>query len=54
MLNKIVIATGNQGKLREIQQLLSPLKIEVLPQSDFNIPEADEPYLTFVENALAK
>lgn len=54
MLNRIVIATGNQGKLREIQQLLSPLKIEVLPQSDFNIPEADEPYFTFVENALAK
>lgn len=54
MFNKIVIATGNQGKLREIQQLLSPLKIEVLPQSNFNIPEADEPYLTFVENALAK
>lgn len=54
MLNKIVIATGNQGKLREIQQLLSPLAIEALPQSDFNIPEADEPYFTFVENALTK
>jgi len=54
VLNKIVIATGNAGKLREIQQLLSPLAIEVLPQSDFNIPEADEPYFTFIENALAK
>ena len=54
MLNKLVIASGNVGKLREIQQLLAPLKIEVLPQSAFNIVEADEPHCTFVENALAK
>lgn len=54
MLNKLVIATGNAGKLREIRQLLEPLAIEVLPQSDFDIPEADEPYFTFIENALAK
>lgn len=54
MLNKLVIATGNAGKLREIRQLLEPLSIEVLPQSDFDVPEADEPYLTFIENALAK
>lgn len=54
MLNKIVIATGNLGKLREIQQMLMPLEIEVLPQSEFNVPEADEPYFTFIENALTK
>lgn len=54
MLNKLVIATGNAGKLREIRQLMEPLAIEVLPQSDFDIPEADEPYFTFIENALAK
>lgn len=54
MLNKLVIATGNLGKLKEIQALLAPLAVEVLPQSDFNIPEADEPYFTFVENALTK
>lgn len=54
MLNKIVIATSNAGKLREIQHLLAPLEITALPQSDFNIPEADEPYFTFIENALAK
>jgi XTP/dITP diphosphohydrolase len=54
VLNKIVIATGNAGKLREIQHLLAPLEIEVLPQSDFDMPEADEPYFTFIENALAK
>jgi len=54
VLNKIVIATGNAGKLREIQHLLAPLEIEVLPQSDFDMPEADEPHFTFIENALAK
>lgn len=54
MLNKLVIATGNAGKLREIRQLMEPLAIEVLPQSYFDIPEADEPYFTFIENALAK
>jgi XTP/dITP diphosphohydrolase len=54
VLSKLVIATGNAGKLREIRLLLEPLAIEVLPQSDFDIPEADEPYFTFIENALAK
>lgn len=54
MLKKIVIASGNAGKLREIQQLLSPLDIEVVPQSAFNIAEAEEPHCTFIENALAK
>ena len=52
--DKLVIATGNAGKLREIRELLSPLAIEVLPQSDFDVPEAEEPYVTFIENALAK
>lgn len=51
---KLVIASGNQGKLREIQALLAPLSIEVLPQSAFNVPEAEEPFVTFIENALAK
>ncbi|HEX5538741.1 MAG TPA: RdgB/HAM1 family non-canonical purine NTP pyrophosphatase [Methylophilaceae bacterium] len=53
-MQKLVIATGNPGKLREIRHLLQPLGMEVLPQSDFNVPEADEPYVTFIENALAK
>lgn len=53
-LNKLVIASGNQGKLREINALLSPLAIEVLPQSSFNVPEVSEPFCTFVENALIK
>lgn len=53
-MQKLVIASNNPGKLREIGQLLEPLGIEVLPQSAFDIAEADEPHCTFVENALAK
>lgn len=54
MFKKIVIATGNKGKLREIQHILSPLEIEVIAQSEFNVPECAEPFCTFIENALAK
>jgi XTP/dITP diphosphohydrolase len=54
MIKKLVIASGNKGKLLEIQALLSPINIEVLPQSLFNVPEAVEPHCTFIENALAK
>lgn len=53
-LKKLVIASNNKGKLREIGELLAPLAIDVAPQSEFNISEADEPHITFVENALAK
>ncbi len=53
-LNKLVIASNNPGKLREIAAILAPLKIEVLPQAAFGVPEAEEPHCTFVENALAK
>lgn len=52
--DRLVIATGNAGKLREIRQLLLPLALEVLPQSDFAVPEAEEPHCTFIENALVK
>ena len=54
MFKQLVIATGNKGKLAEIQTLLQPLNIQVLPQSHFNVTEAPEPYCTFIENALAK
>lgn len=54
MFSKLVIATGNQGKLREISHLLSPLNLEIIPQSALNVPECDEPFCTFIENALAK
>ena len=53
-INKLVIASNNPGKLREIQTLLSPLNIEVLTQASLNILEAEEPHFTFIENALAK
>ena len=54
MFDTIVLASGNAGKLREFAALLAPLGITVRLQSDFDVPEADEPYATFVENALAK
>ncbi|GAB2180837.1 RdgB/HAM1 family non-canonical purine NTP pyrophosphatase [Denitratisoma sp. agr-D3] len=53
-MDKIVLASNNAGKLKEFAQLLAPLGIEVLPQSAFNVSEAEEPHVTFVENALAK
>lgn len=53
-LSELVLASGNAGKLREMQALLSPLGIRVRPQSDWNVPEAQEPFESFVENALAK
>ena len=53
-LSRLVLASSNSGKLREFQRLLSPLGIEVIAQGDLNIPDADEPHATFVENALAK
>ncbi len=51
---KLVIASGNKGKLREIAHLLSPLNIEIVPQSALDVPECEEPFCTFIENALAK
>jgi XTP/dITP diphosphohydrolase len=53
-MKKIVLASGNQGKVREINQLLAGLDIEVVPQSDFNVPDIEETGLTFVENAILK
>ena len=51
---KIVLASNNQGKLAELQAMLAPLGVQLLRQGDLNIPEAEEPFRTFVENALAK
>ncbi|HQR83291.1 MAG: non-canonical purine NTP pyrophosphatase, RdgB/HAM1 family [Polynucleobacter sp. 24-46-87] len=53
-MQKLVLASNNAGKLREFQELLAPFQYEVIPQGALAIPAADEPYLTFVENALAK
>ncbi len=53
-LAKIVLASGNAGKLWEFNDLFSPLSIELISQRSLNIPDAPEPHATFVENALAK
>ena len=53
-MNKIVIASSNPGKLREIARILEPLNISAVPQADFDVPECPEPYITFIENCLAK
>jgi XTP/dITP diphosphohydrolase len=53
-MSKLVIASGNAGKLREIARILAPLEIEAVPQSEFNVPDCPEPHVTFVENCLAK
>lgn len=51
---KLVLASNNQGKLLELQALFAPLGVELVRQSELGIPEAPEPYRTFIENALAK
>jgi XTP/dITP diphosphohydrolase len=53
-ISRLVLASGNEGKLREFRRLLAPLGIDVVTQASLGIPEADEPHVTFVENALAK
>lgn len=53
-MKQLVLASSNPGKLREFRQMLGPLGIEVVPQSELGIADADEPHETFVENALAK
>jgi XTP/dITP diphosphohydrolase len=51
---KIVLASNNRGKLAELHALFAPLGFELVAQGDLGIPEAAEPFHTFVENALAK
>ena len=51
---KIVLASNNQGKLAELGAMLAPLGVELVRQAELGIPEAEEPFRTFVENALAK
>ena len=50
----LVLASNNKGKLAELQAMFAPLAVTLVQQSDLAIPEADEPFHTFVENALAK
>lgn len=53
-MKKLVLASGNPGKLREFRAMLAPLGIEVVPQAELGITDAEEPHETFIENALAK
>lgn len=53
-MQKLVIASGNKGKLRELAALLEPLDYEVHTQSEFNVPDVEETGTTFVENAIIK
>jgi XTP/dITP diphosphohydrolase len=53
-LKQIVLASNNQGKLAELQAMFAPLGVELVRQGDLHIGEAEEPFHTFVENALAK
>jgi XTP/dITP diphosphohydrolase len=54
MTQRLILASNNAGKLKEFAQLLAPLGFSLHPQGEFNVPEADEPHATFVENALEK
>ena len=51
---KIVLASNNVGKLAELQAMFAPLRCTLVRQRELGVPEAPEPYRTFVENALAK
>ncbi|MED5523495.1 XTP/dITP diphosphatase [Gallaecimonas pentaromativorans] len=53
-MSKIVLATGNAGKVRELDAMLAPLKLHVVAQSEFDVPEVAETGTTFVENAIIK
>jgi XTP/dITP diphosphohydrolase len=54
LISRLVLASGNEGKLREFRRLLEPRGLSVIPQAELNTPEAEEPHETFIENALAK
>ena len=54
MTNKVVLASGNQGKLREFFRILGNAGFEIVPQSDYDVVDVPETGLTFVENAIIK
>lgn len=54
VLSRVVLASGNAGKLRELRALLEPLAIDLVSQASLGVPDAEEPFDTFVENALTK
>ena len=54
MTQRLVLASNNAGKLKEFSEILGPIGFTLHPQGEFNVPEAEEPHATFVENALEK
>ena len=54
MIQRLVLASNNAGKLREIDRMLAPLGVRTVSQGELGVPEADEPHVTFIENCLAK
>ena len=54
MIERIVLASGNRGKLKELNDILAPLNVAVVPQGDFAVRDAEETGLSFVENAIIK
>ncbi|ALK98485.1 nucleoside-triphosphate diphosphatase [Massilia sp. WF1] len=54
MTQRLILASNNAGKLKEFAQLLAPIGFELHPQGEFDVPEAEEPFGTFIENALQK
>ena len=54
MTQRLVLASNNAGKLKEFSEILGPIGFTLHPQGELNVPEAEEPHATFVENALEK
>lgn len=54
MTRTLILASNNAGKLKEFSALLAPINFDLHTQSEFNVPEAEEPHVTFVENAIVK
>ena len=53
-MRQLLLASNNQGKIKEFNAIFAPLGIEIIPQAQFAVPECDEPFSTFIENALHK
>ncbi|MCC2625533.1 MAG: nucleoside-triphosphate diphosphatase [Burkholderiales bacterium] len=53
-MKQLVLASNNPGKIKEFSSIFKAIGIEIIPQAKLNVPEVDEPYFTFIENALHK
>ena len=53
-MKKIILASSNKGKIKEFKEVFDKIGIEIIPQTEFNIPDANETGLTFIENAILK